>query len=103
VPIPEVDLNRVDGRAVDFAAILTEDAVVDVYRPTEPHSPLFPENRLQVREIEKFVADGHLGKLVRDLRLLGIDVTYDRAAEDRQLVRTASDEDRALLTRDRRL
>jgi len=103
VPHTEVDLILVDGRPVDFAAILTQDAVVDVYPPTEPHSPLFPENRLQVRRIERFVADGHLGKLVRDLRLLGIDVVYDCAAEDRQLVRTVGDENRALLTRDRRL
>jgi uncharacterized protein len=103
VPHTEVDLILVNGRPVDFSAILAQDAVVDVYPPNETHSLLFPEDRLQVRNIEKFVADGHLGKLVRDLRLLGIDVSYDPAAEDRQLVRTASDEDRALLTRDRRL
>jgi uncharacterized protein with PIN domain len=58
---------------------------------------------LQVRDIEKFVADGHLGKLVRDLRLLGLDVIYDPAAEDRQLLDIATTENRALLTRDRRL
>ena len=103
VPHTEVDLILVDGHPVDFAAILTQAAVVDVYPPTELRSPFFPENRLQVCGIQKFVADGHLGKLVRDLRLLGIDVVYDRAAEDRQLVRMASDENRALLTRDRRL
>ncbi len=50
-----------------------------------------------------FVADGHLGKLVRDLRLLGIDVAHNPTAEDRQLVGVASSENRALLTRDRRL
>jgi len=98
-----VDLILVNGEAVDFGTVLTQDVGVDVYPPTETRSPLFPEDRLQVRDIEKFVADGHLGKLVRDLRLLGIDVAYDSAAEDRQLVRTASDEERALLTRDRRL
>jgi uncharacterized protein len=103
VPHTEVDLILVNGEPVDFAAILAQDGVVDVYPPNQTRSPLFPEDRLQVRHIEKFVADGHLGKLVRDLRLLGIDVTYDPVAEDRQLVRTASDEDRALLTRDRRL
>jgi len=103
VPHPEVDLILVNGEAVDFAAVLRQDAGVDVYPPNETHSPLFPEDRLQVRDIEKFVADGHLGKLVRDLRLLGIDVAYDPAAEDRQLVRTASDQERCLLTRDRRL
>ena len=103
VPHTEVDLILVNGEPVDFAAVLTQDAGVDVYPLNETRSPLFPEDRLQVCDIEKFVADGHLGKLVRDLRLLGIDVTYDPAAEDRQLVRTASDEERALLTRDRRL
>jgi len=103
VPHTEVDLILVNGEAVDFAAVLTQDVGVDVYPPNETHSPLFPEDRLQVRDIEKFVADGHLGKLVRDLRLLGIDVAYDPTAEDRQLIRTASDEERALLTRDRRL
>src|SRR5947199_2727654 len=103
VPHTEVDLIVVNGEAVDFGTVLMQDVGVDVYPPTETRSPLFPEDRLQVRDIEKFVADGHLGKLVRDLRLLGIDVAYDPAAEDRQLVRTASDEERALLTRDRRL
>ena len=103
VPHTEVDLILVNNEPVDFAAILIQDTVVDVYPPGETCSPLFPEDRLQVRDIEKFVADGHLGKLVRDLRLLGIDVAYDPAAEDRQLVRTASDQERSLLTRDRRL
>ena len=103
VPHTEVDLILVNGEPATFAAILTQDTVVDVYPPDETHSPLFPENRLQVHDIEKFVADGHLGKLVRDLRLLGIDVTCDSAAEDRQLVTTSNNEDRALLTRDRRL
>ncbi|HEV2046694.1 MAG TPA: Mut7-C RNAse domain-containing protein [Chthoniobacterales bacterium] len=103
VPHPEVDLILVNGQPVDFAAILTQDVEVDVYPPNETRSPLFPENRLQVRHIEKFVADGHLGKLVRDLRLLGIDVAYDRDAEDRQLLNAAQADNRAILTRDRRL
>jgi len=103
VPHTEVDLILVNGQPVNFAGILTQDVGVDVYPPSETGSLLFPEDRLQVRNIEKFVADGHLGKLVRDLRLLGIDVTCDPAAEDRQLVTTSSNEERALLTRDRRL
>jgi len=103
VPHTEVDLILRDGKRADFGAILTQDVVIDVYPPNELRSTLFPEDRLQVLRIEKFVADGHLGKLVRDLRLLGIDVAYDPAAEDRQLVETAGTENRALLTRDRRL
>ena len=103
VPHTEADLILVNGTPVDFAAILTQDVAVDVYPPNQERSLVFPEDRLQVRDIEKFVADGHLGKLVRDLRLLGIDVTYDPVAEDRQLVTTSNNEERALLTRDRRL
>src|SRR2546423_3433871 len=103
VPHTEVDLILVNGQPVSFVEILTQDVAVDVYPPNEAGSPLLPEDRLQVRNIEKFVADGHLGKLVRDLRLLGIDVICDPAAEDRQLVTTSSNQERALLTRDRRL
>jgi len=103
VPHTEVDLILVGGKPVNFAALLIQDTVVDVYPVSEGRSLLFPEDRLQVLEIDSFVADGHLGKLVRDLRLLGIDVAYDRDAEDRQLVKVASIEERALLTRDRRL
>src|SRR6266498_3027728 len=77
VPHTEVDLILVSGKPVGFAEILTQDVAVDIYPPSEMRSQLFPEDRLQVRHIEKFVADGHLGKLVRDLRLLGIDVTCD--------------------------
>src|SRR5438067_12904728 len=103
VPHTEVDLILVNGQPVSFVEILTQDVGVDVYPPNETGSLLFPEDRLQVRNIEKFVADGHLGKLVRDLRLLGLDVAYDRDAEDRQLIQLATSQERALLTRDRRL
>ena len=103
VPHTEVDLVLVDGRPVDFRRVVGSDATIDIF-PVDPKPvTFFPENRLQVLAIGKFVADGHLGKLVRDLRLLGIDVVYDRDAEDRQLVKTSSTQDRALLTRDRRL
>ena len=102
IPHPEVDLILVNGNAVDFAYTVTADAEIELY-PPGIQSSHFKEKRLQVHTIRKFVADGHLGKLVRDLRLLGIDVAYDRAAEDRQLVEIATSNNRALLTRDRRL
>jgi len=103
VPHTEVDLILVNGEPVDFAAILTQDVAVDIYPVESSGITSFTENRLQVRNIRMFVADGHLGKLVRDLRLLGVDVAYDPTAEDRQLLKTASNENLALLTRDRRL
>jgi uncharacterized protein with PIN domain len=103
VPHPEVDLILVDRCAVDFAFALTSAKAIEIYPVDWKRGTFFPENRLQTVYIDRFVADGHLGKLVRDLRLLGLDIAYDRAAEDRQLVESASRDKRALLTRDRRL
>lgn len=102
IPHPEIDLILVNGEAVNFGYPVTGDTEIELYPPRIQYSN-FREKRLQATAIHIFIADGHLGKLVRDLRLLGIDVAYDRAAEDRQLVEIASNENRALLTRDRRL
>ena len=92
-----------NGRPVDFAHVIGHEAEVAVYPVDWQRLTFFPENRLQTMQIQKFVADGHLGKLVRDLRLLGVDVVYDPSAEDRQLLELAKIDNRALLTRDRRL
>jgi uncharacterized protein with PIN domain len=102
VPHPEVDLILVDGRPVDFAYILERSHEIDVY-PVQFDRTFFQENRLQSTRHNRFIADCHLGKLVRNLRLLGIDVAYDPTAYDRQLLRQAKTDNRALLTRDRRL
>jgi uncharacterized protein len=102
VPHPEVDLILVNSKPVDFSHPIVKDADIDLY-PVQSQSLLFKEKRLQVRSIVRFVADGHLGTLARNLRLLGFDVAYDQRAQDRQLLSVMEREDRALLTRDRRL
>ncbi len=48
----------------------------------------------------KFISDGMLGKLSRWLRMLGQDVEYSSQLGDSQLLKTAKDENRILLTRD---
>jgi uncharacterized protein with PIN domain len=102
VPHPEVGLILVDDQPVNFAHAVEGDAIVDVY-PVRSRPTQFEKHRLQIHCIKRFVADGHLGKLARDLRLLGFDVAYDRQAQDRQLLDVMESENRALLTRDRRL
>jgi uncharacterized protein with PIN domain len=102
VPHPEVDLILVNREPVDFSHPIVKDADIDVY-PVQSQCLLFKEKRLQVRSIQRFVADGHLGTLARNLRLLGLDVAYGRQAQDGQLLSVMEREDRALLTRDRRL
>ena len=102
VPHPEVDLILVNGQPVDFDYVTGNDAIVELY-PVKTAPPNFKDKRLQISSTKRFILDGHLGKLARDLRLLGFDVAYDPRAEDRQLIDIMERENRALLTRDRRL
>jgi hypothetical protein len=99
VPHPEVDLILVGRQPVEFLFQVERDCLIDVY----PFSPYRASLHLQNRGVRRFVADGHLGKLVRDLRLLGIDVAYRNDVDDRDLLITMRREKRALLTRDRPL
>lgn len=63
-----------------------------------------PEAVCNIRRADKlprrFIADVHLGKLARLLRLAGIDTAYSNRTEDQQLVDQSVQQHRALLTRD---
>ena len=98
VPHPEVNLIHCDGVSVSFEHHLVASTEIEVFGLEDGR-----EGRLQERCVKRFVVDGHLGKLARDLRLLGFDVAYDPMGEDAELVRVSGNEERALLTRDRRL
>jgi uncharacterized protein with PIN domain len=102
VPHPEVDLILVDEQTVGFDHTLANDTRVEVF-PVENRGMDRTEKRLQTVGIARFVADGHLGGLTRNLRLLGFDVAYPKNADDLQLLEVMARENRALLTRDRRL
>ncbi|HEY5767981.1 MAG TPA: Mut7-C RNAse domain-containing protein [Candidatus Udaeobacter sp.] len=102
VPHPEVDLILVDEQTVGFDHPLANDAKVEVF-PVENRGTARTEKQLQTVCIARFVTDGHLGALTRNLRLLGFDVAYEQNADDRQLLEAMARENRALLTRDRRL
>jgi uncharacterized protein len=102
VPHPEVDLIFVNGQQVDFHDAIASDVDIELY-PVGSASPDFKYKPLQATTSSCFVADGHLGGLVRNLRLLGFDVAYDSRAEDRHLLGVMERENRVLLTRDRRL
>ena len=102
VPHPEVDLILVDEQTVGFDHTLTTDTTVEVF-PVRNRGTNRTEKRLQTVGITRFVADGHLGGLTRNLRLLGFDVAYPKNADDRELLDVMARENRALLTRDRHL
>ncbi|MFO7291704.1 MAG: Mut7-C RNAse domain-containing protein [Actinomycetes bacterium] len=101
VPHTEVDLILVDGESVDFSHRLTGGERISVY-PVFESFDISPLVRLRPRPLRepRFVADVHLGRLARYLRLLGFDTRYDPRADDAELVRRSVDEWRLLLTRD---
>jgi len=104
VPHTEVDLILIDGCSAAFDQVVGDGQRVAVY-PAFESLDIGGVSRLgrpPLRDI-RFVADVHLGKLVRRLRLLGFDCLYDPAWGDRELADRSAALARVLLTRDRGL
>jgi hypothetical protein len=104
VPHTDVGLILANGESVDFAYRPQPGDRISVY-PDFASVDVEPIQRLRppLERPLTFLADNHLGRLVRYLRLLGFDVAYDHAISDEQLARLAHDDGRVLLTRDRGL
>ncbi len=102
IPHPEVDLILVHGVSVGFDHSLAPGDRVAVY-PVFEGLDITPIIRLRERPLREpaFVADCHLGKLARRLRMLGFDVLYRRDFEDLEIIRISVREHRIILTRDR--
>lgn len=104
VPHVEVDLILVNSQSVDFSYRLSSGNRVAVY-PVFESLDITPLVKLRERPLRRiaFIADVHLGKLARLLRLLGFDTLHSNDYRDEELVATAAREGRILLTRDRDL
>ena len=88
-------LSRRSGPGVrdgDRVSVYPFMAVVANPRPLRPS---YPRGR--------FVLDQHLGRLAAYLRLLGLDCVYRALFPDEDLARVSVDENRILLSRDKRL
>ncbi len=104
VPHTEIDLLLVDGAPAAFDRLIEADARVSAYPTFAVLPPPAAASLLRPRLPEKrFVADVHLGKLAKRLRLLGFDCLFDPAWQDPRLAQVSAAQQRILLTRDRRL
>lgn len=92
IPHGEVGRVVVDGEACTWERRLRGGEHVEV-------ASRYPSRIVDPR----FVLDGHLGGLARDLRLLGFDAAWERDADDVDLAASSATEGRTLLTRDRGL
>lgn len=104
VPHTEVGLLLSNGESVGFSYRLRPGDRISVY-PDFAMLDVEGVQRLRppLERPPRFLADNHLGRLVRFMRLLGLDVTYGNTLDDEQLAQLAHDDGRVLLTRDRGL
>jgi uncharacterized protein with PIN domain len=104
IPHTEVELILANGRSVDLGYRPEDGDRISLYPVFETLdiTPLLRLREAPLRRI-RFVADAHLGKLARWLRLMGFDTLFRGDWADQDLVAVAARERRILLTRDRAL
>lgn len=104
VPHTEVELILVNGRAVGFDYQLRANDRVAVF-PVFMQLDIGPLRRLRspILSNPRFVLDVNLGKLAKRLRILGFDSLYRNDYLDAEVADISANEQRIVLTRDRRL
>ena len=104
VPHTEVELITVNGEPVGFGYQLQAGDRVAVY-PVFKSLDISPLPGLRETTLDKprFILDVNLGKLAKRMRLLGFDSLYRNDYRDAEVVKIAVNEQRIVLTRDRRL
>jgi uncharacterized protein with PIN domain len=104
VPHTEVELIVRAGDSLGLETPVVDGDRLAVY-PVFEAFDVRPELRVRQRPLRRlrFVADAHLGRLARDLRMLGFDTLWENDLGDPDLARLSAAEHRILLTRDRQL
>lgn len=101
VPHTEVDLILVNGKSVGFKYKINDGDDISVY-PVFESLDISEVQHLRAKPLRKpkFVADVHLGRLTRYLRMMGFDVYYRNDLEDNEIVDISLKEKRTILTKD---
>jgi len=104
VPHTEIDLILINGKSVDLTYRLQDDDRVSVYPVFES---LNIKNVTRLRKIPlrktKFIADIHLGDIVKYMRVLGFDVYFKPSLFTQKIIEISKKENRIILTKSRRL
>ena len=102
VPHTEVDLILVNVKSVGFDYLINDGDDISVY-PVFESLDITNVQHLRPKPLRepKFIADVHLGKLTRYLRMMGFDVLYENNFDDNEIVNLSLKETRAILTKDR--
>ena len=104
IPHTEVDLILINSQSTGFDHQVRDGDRISVY-PVFESLDISGLTRLQQKPLRQlcFVADVHLGKLARNMRLLGLDVNYSNTYTKADLLEQVTLQQRILLTGDRQL
>jgi len=104
IPHTEIDVILVDEQSVDFNHQLVGGESIQVYPANHSIDKIsLTHNQPEIPADRKFVLDVHLGRLAVYCRLLGFDTLYRNDYDDPTLADISADQNRILLTCDRRL
>ncbi len=101
VPHTEVDMILINSKSVSFDYIINDKDDISVY-PVFESFDISDVQHLRPEPLRdpKFVCDVHLGKLARNLRMLGFDTFYKNDLIDDEIVKISEKEKRTILTKD---
>ncbi len=101
IPHTEIDVILVNGKSVGFDYLISDGDEIKVY-PDSKKLEIKNLIRLKPKTYgsKKFICDVHLGKLARDMRILGLDVIYNNSLTDDAIIELSQKENRIILTRD---
>lgn len=101
IPHTEIDMILVNGKSVSFDCIINDKDDISVY-PVFETFDITEVQHLRPKPLRdpKFVCDVHLGKLAKNLRMLGIDSAYKNNYTLREIVIISINEIRVILTQD---
>lgn len=102
IPHTEINLILVNSKIEDFSYQMNDNDRISVY-PKFYHIDINSINKLDsdIPDEFKFIADVHLGKLAKDLRMLGFDCIWKNDFQDKEIIDFAINSNRIILTRDK--
>lgn len=104
VPHTEVNHILLRGKPIDFSYQVKPGDAFHIYPAQHGLDRRIPEIlRPALQTPPRFILDSHLGRLASYMRLMGFDVLYRNDYDDEELAQLSGNEQRVLLTRDRRL
>jgi hypothetical protein len=106
IGVPHTEIGHIlsNGKAVDFNYPVSNGELIHVYPIRDEISSLNSPDPFAVHPaVQGFLLDVHLGRLAAYLRMLGFDCIYRNDYDDSALADISAEQNRILLTCDRRL